>query len=376
MIYIFTGKPRAGKSYGAMVEAYREAIGGCRAIIMSASMGVKAGELNALVQERRPEADFDPVQRLRLLNDEEVKNFWCHRIINGEHVTMPFTDLGAKATPTLYVIDEAHIYFDARRWAEAGPELTRYNSQHAKIGLGDVVIFVTQFPDLLDKRVRGFAQEYHLFRNLGFEKLFWFFRAPSRFFVGVYYGVPDRTQKPAEVHYNRIDLRIAGCYDTSAGVGVVGRGAPEMQRRKTGFSWKWLILLGALAIFAVSYAPEWFMKNVVHKFRPEPKPAETKEQTEGRELIERVAGHRPRTPHDLTTETNAVPAIYVRSISSYGKRWRIDLSDGRIFTDETGGISSAGRDWIKLDSGEVIFRRYGSSIEPVKRSSELGSGVK
>jgi len=367
MIYIFTGKPRAGKSYGAVVEAYREAIGGPRVIVMSKSMGPKVGELNALVQERFPEADFDPCKRFHELTDEQTGNFWCHRMVNGQHVEMPFSDLGEKATPTLYIIDEAHLHFDARRWKEAGAELTRYNSQHAKIGLGDTVIFVTQFPDLLDKRVRGFAQEFHLFRNLGFEKLFWFFRAPQRFLVAVYYGAPGGNQKPAEVHYNKIDMRIAACYDTSAGVGIVGRGAPEMKRRKSGVSWRWLIVAAVLAVLGVSYGPDWFMKHVIHKIRGDSVPAskvEPKALQTSQTLPLRPTATLGSLPSLPLPRVDLKQAPSIRSVSKYGDRWRIDLTDGRVFTDDSGGIVAAGRDWIRLTDGEIVFRSYPSVPRP------------
>ena len=350
-----------------MLEGYRESIGGNRHIVMSASMGVKIGEWNALVQERFPRADFDPHQRLRLLNDEEVKTFWLHRIADGQPVDYAFSELSIKAHPTLYIIDEAHLYFDARSWKDAGPELTKYNSQHAKIGLGDVVIFITQFPDLLDKRIKGFAQEWHCCTNLGFQKVFWFFRMPQRFLVGIHYGEPARLAKPSEVSYHKIDLRVANCYDTSSGVGVVGRGAPEMKKRKTGVSWIWLIVAGGVVVWVISYGPDWFMKHVLGRIKPKREVVQVSPSLaaeSGAHLMGRVSKNASPPKPTVGTLTSheigsAVQVASIKSVMKYGTKWRIELTDGRVFTDETGGVSAAGRDWIRLSSGEIVFRKYG-----------------
>lgn len=361
MIFIKTGKPRAGKSYGATVDSFREAFAGNRVLVVSGSMKMDPGKLSALVQKRYPDADFDPLKRMRVLSDDECLHFWRHRIIDGKPSDLPFERL-AESPPTLFVIDEAHMHFDARAWAERGRELTAYNSQHAK--LGDMVIFITQFPALLDKRVRGFAQEYHVYRNLGFEKIWWFFRAPKRFLVSVYYGEPDRVTKPAEVHYIKMDQEIADCYDTSAGVGVIGRGTPEQARRKTGFSWRWIIVGGALLALALAYVPELFTRFILNRFKPEK--SEVVVSSSSSALPRAAPGaNGAETTRESVVKAEKVEAPVIRSVTNYGKRWKVTLSDGRIFTDETGGVAATGRDWIRLSTGEVVFLAPAVSKGPV-----------
>src|SRR5690606_31834193 len=119
-----------------------------------------------------------------LLSVEESRRFWLHRIdarglhvdlddvtrddekrgrnVDYEVITGPNRDALAAGRPRVYpgidyVIDECHVFFDARAWAESGLSLTYYNSQHRK--LDDNVTFVTQFLELIDKRVKSFSQE-------------------------------------------------------------------------------------------------------------------------------------------------------------------------------------------------------------------------
>jgi len=194
---------------------------------------------------------------------------------------------------------------------------------------------------------------------------------PQRFLVAVHYSEPTRNAKPSEVHYHKIDMGIAGCYDTSSGVGVVGRNAPEMKKRKTGVSWIWLIALGALAVWGISYGPDWFMKHVLHRIKPgtqkEVRPV-TKEQKEGGELVERMARNIPLPKPTVGTyqpeQTTLAQAPYITGVAKYGTKWRIDLSDGRVFTDETGGVVAAGRDFIRLTTGEIVFRRNSKVARP------------
>jgi len=347
MIYVFTGKPRAGKSYAALREMYDEAVSGNRVIVTN--LPVDGGRLSALIQKRYPDADFDPIRRLRVLTTEECAHFWRCRMIDLAKANMGFQDLH-KSTPTLFVIDEAHMFFDARGWKQQGVELTEYNSQHAK--LGDHVIFVTQFLDLIDKRVKGFAQEFHHFRNLGFERFWGFFDMPQRFLRSVYYTPPVRTDKPDTFTYSRMDMELAACYDTSAGVGVIGQNRAESRPKRKGFSMKWLVVAAVLFLLAINYGPEYLGKKFFGKVRGM-----------SEDVVKPATARDPVVAPSVTNKTvlpTAVPTVkdvYVTAFMQRGSRWKITLSDGRYFTDETGGVEAAGRDWIRTADGHTYYRR-------------------
>jgi len=390
MIYIFLGLPRAGKSYAALCEIVDEIVNGNR--VICTNLPINVPELSAYIATRYPEADFDPHKRLRILTDDETKRFWRYRrsAIDGSKLDCVFefgtgilmsvlTDQ-SMIPETMFVIDEAHMYFDARNWAKNGEELTAYNSQHGKIGNGDVVIFITQWVELVDKRVRVFAQEYHSFRNLGFERLLWFFRAPTRFLRTVYSSPPHHGVKPVQPPSTQaIDLALAACYDTSAGVGVKGRGTPEKKPRRKGLHWVWLVVGALVVVWLISKGPDYFMKSVISKFRPDAQntpapvvqsvtqptvPAQVAQELSIGQKANHFARRNGFSPVS-SFHANGLPVVeeqitskppFVVSVLFGINRWRIELSDGRVFSDETGGIKHVNRDFVILSDGEPVPR--------------------
>jgi len=191
MIRTYTGKPRGGKSYGALKrEVLDEAVYGLRIIVTNLS--IFPGELAAYIQKHHPKATFDVNERLVIISKEEAKRFWLIRgpgdrnriedTSQQQQKNGVFPDFGKHAEEhnspgVLYVIDEAHVLFDARGWATNGLALTYYNSQHGK--LNDDVVFITQFLSLLDSRCKDFSQAYHVYTNFKFLKLFTWFRVPE-----------------------------------------------------------------------------------------------------------------------------------------------------------------------------------------------------
>jgi len=149
----------------------------------------------------------------------------------------------------LYGIDEAHVLFDARSWKASSAALTFYNSQHAK--LRDDVIFVTQFLKLLEVRVRGFAEQFHVYRNFFGVKAFSILRMPRRIRELQYSVEPGPgAGAPDQEKWRTLDLKKAACYDTMAGVAVVGGRKPD-ERKGKGFGVPWWVPLVALVAFGV-----------------------------------------------------------------------------------------------------------------------------
>lgn len=356
---MFLGKPGGGKSYGALLDALEEATRGDRVIVTNLS--IDPGKLSAFVQRHHPDAEFDPNQRLVVLTQEQARRFWLYR---GPAVLVPdvtkeqeklgqFPDFAKYAgNGCLFIIDEAHVLFDARAWAESGLSLTYYNSQHRK--LNDEVIFVTQFLELIDKRCRGFAQSFHYFRNGAAEMLFTFFRAPSYFLVKVYQRPPTgMMDTPSEVHRYTLNKELADCYDTSAGVGISGRKKPE-EKKKRGLHFAWVVVPMVALLCAMWFGPDLLARLAFGSGRSARsegagsllrRPNEHAAERE-RERIEQSASPEP--------DRNRVSELWVVGYVVRGTRVNVLLSDGRTLTENDRELELLERNGAHVD-GKKLF---------------------
>jgi len=267
MIHMYIGPPRSGKSYASLKEILEELVWGNRIIITNLSIDL--GKLNEYVATEHPEFKGDINQRIRILDEAQSKEFYRYRRITGDigavsredslkGVHLPYGDHAGDGV--LYVIDEAHIPFDAREWATTGPELTFYNSQHGK--LSDEAIFITQFEKLIEQRVRAFAQDFYYFQNMGLERFMTYFHKPQMFTMEVHRKPPSGpgSHPPLEKRHYRMNFKLANCYDTSAGVGIKGRNKPEKKGKK-GLNIFWLLVPIALVVYLLTRAPDWVTKG-------------------------------------------------------------------------------------------------------------------
>jgi len=257
MIEIYTGKPGAGKSYGACVRALSELEFGERDIVTNVELHLS--EINAYFQ-RKGRKFVDVFSRVRLITREQAAEFWRFR---GRFSVLPrpgveavtvLSDLVGNQPGVLYLIDEAHVLFDARRWAKSAEALTFYNSQHRK--LGDDCVFVTQFLKLIEIRVRGFAELFHVFRNFAGSTLWSVLAMPKRMRELVYSVEPGAPGlSPDYESWHALDREKAACYDTMAGVGVTGGRAAEV-RKARGLALPWWSVLAGVGVLGVAF---WFV---------------------------------------------------------------------------------------------------------------------
>lgn len=374
MIRIFLGKPGGGKSYGALKDIVDEIVLGQRVVVTN--LAIDVGALSAWIQKNYPDADFDPVKRIRLLTDAETKRFWLYRgprkkvdestadpTIEGHFGVVPKHMLGV-----LYVIDECHIHFDARSWKENGLQLTFYDSQHRKYN--DEVIFVTQFLDLVDKRVKGFAQDYVYFVNNGLQRFMTHFRMPKYFTVKTYtrpQADGPRKDTPQAATRYQLDVTLASCYDTSAGVGIPGRGKHEVARIK-GVPIYWIAVPILLLAFVLMKAPDIMTKGVLKVLdtgQKKPDATETSPAGAGRgpdrlgpvPLPSGTTGPAPAsTGPETPPAVGAPPApVYVRSVAVFGRKAIVTLTDGRTLTSGT-GLAAITDDYVFLKNGERYQR--------------------
>jgi hypothetical protein len=65
--------------------------------------------------------------------------------------------------------------------------------------------------------------------------------------------------------------------------------------------------------------------------------------------------------------------VFVRSVVRRGSAFRVDLSDGRSLTDETGGVVAFGRGLVVLGTGEVLQLIRPGPGSPANRADPLKS---
>jgi len=346
MIYMLTGKPRAGKSLLALRRIVQELSAGHRVVVTN--LAIKLPELAAYLQKKYPHKNIDLLQRLRLLTDEQTKHFWLYRrpevpgdegrvdgVTTEQEKKGQFPTWPAKYRAVLYVIDEAHIHFDARRWMEAGHSLTFYNSQHGK--LDDETYFVTQFLDLVDKRLKGFAQLYIYVVNQGLRRFLSFFSPPS-YMVAKAYSQPVQNGKDEHFEWSErwlLDKELADCYDTSQGVGMPGSGKPETKPKK-GLSMVWIIPVAFVVVYAAVKSLGLVTWGVGKTLKGASTSASTAahvdSQAEGRQVPSVLVQKQKRASTDtvpIASQAESPPTVYVRSIARRGAKVIVTLSDGR-----------------------------------------------
>lgn len=401
MIRTFTGKPRGGKSYGALKrEVLDEALYGRRVIVTNLS--IDPGEFQQYLHDFHPKCTFDVNTRLVIITKEQAKRFWLIRSADSskriedttieEQKAGKFPDFGPHAGEgVLYVIDEAHVLFDARSWASNGLALTYYNSQHGK--LNDDVVFITQFLALLDTRCKSFSQTYHVFRNFKFEKVFTYFRTPGYFEERVYSVEPKGGVDHDEKHEYKLDARLAKCYDTSAGVGISGRGQPEKPRVK-GLHFGWLIGgvgVACVALWFVADLPAWLVvrsdggKAAQRAIEGTHAPAVGSIQrspalsvNHGQSNSLEASSDRPGRRDDSTVESERWVVGY---IARNGKV-NVVMSDGVVYTEDdeelervnrTSVVISGKRYPIKNGTPQIGYRQQGAGAKraPERRDTEV-----
>lgn len=135
MIEFYEGKIGGGKTYSAVLRILKYLANG----------GVVATNINLNIPQIRKVLEHDHGYELNekqiiQLSEENVLLF--HR----------YTPQGTKDLPTLVIIDEAHLFFNAREWNKADKELLTFITQSRKCFTD--IIFITQSLMTVDKQLR------------------------------------------------------------------------------------------------------------------------------------------------------------------------------------------------------------------------------
>lgn len=349
-IHIILGRPGSGKSMYAVHCLIKELVEGQRNIVTN--LPLKPDILNEFTQTKYPDAHTRFVERLRIMSDDEMRNFWKFR--GPPLADQPNGDDNGRGVA--YFLDEAHIAFNARDWATLGRDAINYMSQHRK--LGDIVWPITQACGNLDKQFRSVAEDYTVLRNEYTAKM-GIFRGMGRFVRKSYYFEPQGKAEPFETATFSIDTKgVAACYDTAKGIGVHGSKA-DIGRRAKGIPIWWvfpgIILLASACVFI-----PMLMGRAASNFI-----------AGGDSIKKAVAGVQggPQQKPSLTVPTSVPQTVKVQpapqenklpkaapKITGYlvkGREVIVTLEDGSVITDEDGRLTAIRRGRVKVD-GEWV----------------------
>lgn len=353
-IHIVLGKPGSGKSLYATNRVIRELIETQRNIVTN--LPLRPDRLNEYIQQTYPQANTRFVERVRILSDDEISTFWKFR--------GPGDDPGAQGVA--YFLDEAHIAFNARDWANIGRGALHYLSQHRK--LGDVVWPITQSPGNLDKQFRSVAEDFTLLRN-EYTAKFGPFRGRGRFVRKTYLSEPAANSEPFETASFSLDAKgIASCYDTAKGIGVHGNKA-DIGRRAKGIPIWWVIPAALVLALGCVFVPYLLGKTVTKvmvagKTPPVTAGSKPKIAPGGDGLFRPAVVDRSlEIPKVERLKTTSEP-IWVEGYVTSGGRINVILSDGRTLTETDPSLERIDRNGVVID-GQKIFMRRARSNSPL-----------
>ena len=275
-IHFISGKPGGGKSLYEVKLIIDELVHGRRHIVTNVPLILP--RLYEYISEKYPSVYADRFLRrkrngecvpahiqdmLTILHEDQLSSFFTFRssglrldsISNAEWKSGKRPDFSKVLDGgVFYVLDEVHIAFNSRAWADTGHEVLYYLSQHRK--LGDDVICITQSIGNVDKQFRSVAQDFTYLKNLSKQRA-GLFRLPAYFLRSTYAQPATENSKAMESGSFKLDVTgIASCYDTAKGVGIHGRGGADTSARKKGLHWAWFLVCFPLLVFSfVHYSP-------------------------------------------------------------------------------------------------------------------------
>lgn len=377
-VKFIVGKPGGGKSMFGTKLIIEDLVYTGATIVTN--IPLKLPELNEYIQKKYPKADVDIHERVVILDEDDVFEFYRFR--SGGLVLRPSPDAetdedgkkkklrkaefiqAMKANfdemrlfpeyrkPCHYYIDEAHNFFNAREWMEIGRGLLYYVSQHRH--LHDNIVLLTQALGNVEKQLKSVTQEYHVLRNL-YKESFGPFKQSGGFRRRMYYAEPTPTSDYNEQATYKLDAAgIANCY-VSCGAISIGQEQVETDRqpRKLPYWTMWAAAVAAIVLVSAGIAiVPGKLTNVLVGPVVEPMKQRANEPPSVHMAM--------ASPGELAARPQAFdqpPAVkpHVVEYVNMGGVHRVALSDGRRFrTDRTNEIERITRDYVVI-LGEAYF---------------------
>jgi hypothetical protein len=335
-VQFIEGKPGGGKTL-LSVKIIKDELKLTRRTIVT-NVSLKLPELAAYCQEHN--IDYGTLllsDRIRLITEEQLSQFFLFRAAGTDPLPMKgdrqadFSSV--RDCGVLYVLDEVHIAFNARRWQETGGAVIYYLSQHRK--LGDDVVLISQSIQNVDKQMRSMGQDYTYVRNLTKEQ-HGLFRVPALFIKRVFLELPTGPSvKAIQTGTFKLDVSgLARCYDTAAGVGIVGRSGADIASKPKGLHWAWFVGgLIVLILAAVRFAPS-FVEWVINPDHATSK-AIAKAQPAGQPGVSKGTEALTNSQANMTYKETGAGTNRVSGFMRIGTVWRFCLQSGSIvYTSE------------------------------------------
>lgn len=379
-IHFITGKPGAGKGLQCANWIERELTDGDRPIVTNFAVephpwvtgrGKPQLGLLAYLRSKYGGRTFNAENRIFRISDAQAEKFYLFRAMpqedksglpkqykleeaqadvvriksTDEERVMGFdTSLMDKSGPCLYIIDEAWKFWGARNWQKTGEGLLFYNAQHRKAG--DDVLICTQHTKQIDSAVQRVAQDFWVCRNRSLLRL-GAFRQPDDFTVHVYEMPPNGTsQEPMMRKKFKLDAAgLAQTYDTTAGVGLGGRMAGDVGKKKTGLPWKALIALCCLVpiicFVGIKTALGMAMKKATKEMLP-PKSGTNTAMSVAQKIVENqtfggVGSSQGKSYYVATNKEP--PVVEMTGYCTLNGRIRVFLSDGSEYEAGDGHLN-------------------------------------
>lgn len=400
MIEFILGKTGGGKSYAALCKFIVPFLAEHPDGVVVHNLAIDDGKLNAYMKRKFPKVEPDVCNRIRRLTDEETREFYLHREFGSDlaptskeqqknGVFPAFEDEANRTRFVLYIIDEAHLFFDARNWASVGDALNFFCSQHRKFKCD--IVFITQFLKQVELRLREHATRFAECANWGVRQ--WaLWNLPCYLRIAYTYKAPPCPSEHGETY--RMDMALADCYDTTAGVGVRGGRKPELKKRN-GLPFWTLCATAACLLVAAWWLPDLVLKGSLMALSGgETALRSTVGQVGGTSLTAEPskapqAGQKgdplltPGEAKALTSgprvgSTSSAP-VRVTGYAVRGNRAVVQLSDGRRVTEadaEFGGIERRGNAvWVDGQKLWLVTPARPQSDIPVKASPIDGKGA-
>lgn len=384
-IHFISGKPGGGKTLYGMKLLIEELVYGQRLIITN--IAVNLGRLNEYLQKKHPDLSIDLRRRMKILSDEQCSEFWKHRrLYLEEHCEMD----GIKQVPVdevgcFFILDELHLFFNARKWMDTGDDCLHYLSQHRK--LGDDVICITQHVENVDKQFRSVAQDFTVITNGHLQKI-GLFRGLPKFTRRTYSTPPSGLkQEPMETASFMLDAKgVASCYDTAAGIGVHGRYADKGKKRK-GLHPLWFVVMLVAACFVVPHilgkvlaSLKGVGKHIQNKAdAAHPPPASQGDAKQGGVVAPAASkSSEPNPPSQQFNHGESFivvadrPVVLGKLIRGDG-RVRVELSDGRVLENDSDELEAIHGNRVKVSGQWVYYKRPGHGSASVVKTAETAA---
>lgn len=412
MIHFLVGKPRNGKTLRAMMHVWEQLTTTTRHVVTN--MVIDIDRLQALLIERGF-AKVDARARVRMLTDEQTRDFWlywgfgydlpkCDRYDDPKADTRldfeplfldgrfwkPKDDANPESLPVMhgvcYIIDECHTIWPARGWKGTPRHADFFNSQHGKLNC--VIFFITQNTKLVDTNFLRLAQDFTYCRNHRLEK-HGRFRGDDKFTAHTYQGPISSDKEPTlnkETYH--LDRALASCYDTSAGVGMPGGGAADAGYRAKGIPLK-MVWVGLGAVLLLCWLGMTYgLPMLTNRFIApaiDPAAAAKKQTTEapaGQTVADTVLpGSVPGEPAKDAPPQAPEVEIWPTGVAMSSKRVFVQMSDGtrRVWlasaqktSDQITAITPAS---VTVDGKKLYIRPSAVAVPMVMGGSPTGAGT-